>query len=109
MEPSLLSDGNKSKRPRTPKRNASLQWSRRFSATETCRRAGYDHELRASMEPSLLSDGNITPRIRGSPLESLQWSRRFSATETGGLSVVFGVTALLQWSRRFSATETLAA
>src|SRR5690349_14132851 len=58
MEPSLHSDGN-TVIAAVELPSGLLQWSRRFTATETGRLvdAG-SHRLEASMEPSLHSDGN---------------------------------------------------
>src|SRR5262245_19249093 len=113
---------------------ATLQWSRRLSATETAVAVG-PHEVAhlASMQPSPLSDGDApgTPphhdcsgaaSMEPSPLSDgdhrwqahsmwvsilLQWSRRLSATETAGRRPTnVRRCRWLQWSRRLSATET---
>jgi hypothetical protein len=84
MGPPLLSDGDTATPEGKLRNDQTLQWGRRFSATETeppevRARAGSS----ASMGPPLLSDGDMaaTPQHTHQVL-TLQWGRRFSATET---------------------------
>jgi len=84
MGPSLCSDGRTIWRDPVLERAKTLQWGRRFAATEG------------------IQDVN-----RASARETLQWGRRFAATEGFMVTEALQSDLWLQWGRRFAATEGL--